>query len=246
MVQKGVAYMLKIVFHSNKIYNKEKFAPVPAGKKMPQWWQDSELYVKDPSGNPYAGQNGIGKMPSFKACPAMLDTFTTGYVLVTPCDIEFYERDGKIKAKLETGFDDFVGPRPAMDGFETPIGCSPSHFHWYANWAPQLPEGYSCLYIPPVNHFELPWITVGGIIDSDTVTNSGLIPFFIKEGFTGVVPAGTPYLQIIPFKRDDWESEIIFHTGPEIFKKHKETSDTFRTPEGGVYKKDFWHRRKYK
>jgi hypothetical protein len=87
---------------------------------------------------------------------------------------------------------------------------------------------------------------VGGIIDSDKVTTSGLIPFFIKNDFVGVVPEGTPYLQIIPFKREDWESEIIFHKAIDIMAKTKEVSDLFRKPEGGVYKKLFWTRRKYK
>jgi hypothetical protein len=133
-----------------------------------------------------------------------------------------------------------------MDGFAVPNGYDKKHFHWYANWAPQVPEGYSCLYVQPINHFDLPWITVGGIIDSDKVTTSGLIPFFLKSGFIGTVPAGTPYLQVIPFKREDWEMSIEFHTLHEIIKKTQETSETFRTPEGGVYKKNFWSRRKYK
>ena len=185
-------------------------------------------------------------MPGFKACPAILDTFTTGYMLLTPCDIEFYEKNGRIKARVPLEFDDFVGERPSMDGFSSPHGYEKNHFHWYANWAPELPEGYSCLYVQPINHFELPWITVGGIIDSDKVTNSGLIPFFLKTGFTGVVPEGTPYLQLVPFKREDWESEMVFHTSVEIMRNHKAVADTFRTPEGGVYKKKFWSRRKYK
>lgn len=238
--------MNKIIFHSNKHYNKESSVPVPARKILPDWWNESDTFVKDWDGKPVANWDGKGKMFSFKACPAMLDTFQTGYLLVTPCDLEFYEKNGKIKVKIPLGFDDFVGERPPMQGFSTPMGCSPSHFHWYANWAPELPEGYSSLYVPPINHFELPWITVGGIIDSDKVTNSGLIPFFLKEGFTGIVPAGTPYLQVIPFKREDWESETIFHSPQDIMKKTYETAQTFRTPEGGVYKKLFWSKRKYK
>jgi hypothetical protein len=240
--------MNKIIFHSNKNYNDRegKYAPEPSAKHVPQWWHDSDVYVKDYNGNPVANWNGEGRMPSFKACPALLDTFTTGYMLVTPCDLEFYEKHGRTKVKVPVGFDDFVGERPHMSGFVSPHGYSKDHFHWYANWAPELPEGYSSLYVPPINHFNLPWVTVGGIIDSDKVTSSGLIPFFLKEGFTGVVPAGTPYLQIIPFKREDWESENIFHSMQEIMKRTKETADTFRTAEGGVYKKKFWSRRKYK
>ena len=37
-------------------------------------------------------------------------------------------------------------------------------------------------------------------------------PFFIKEGFTGLIPYGTPIVQIIPFKRDDWKSKFSFST----------------------------------
>lgn len=240
--------MNKIIFHSNKTYNDKdgKNAPSPSAKHLPKWWHDADVYVKDAAGNPLANWNGEGRMPGFKACPAILDTFTTGYMLLTPCDIEFYEKNGRIKARVPLEFDDFVGERPPMDGFTSPHGYEKNHFHWYANWAPELPEGYSCLYVQPINHFELPWITVGGIIDSDKVKNSGLIPFFLKTGFTGVVPAGTPYLQLVPFKREDWESETVFHTSVEIMRNHKAVADTFRTAEGGVYKKKFWSRRKYK
>jgi hypothetical protein len=239
--------MNKITFHSNKHYNDTETAPCPTAKVIPKWWHDADIYIKDFYGNPVSNANKDGgKMLNFKACPAMLDTFTTGYTLVTPCDIEFYEKNNRIKAKVPLKFDDFVGERPASDGFQVPFGYDKNHFHWYANWAPQLPEGYSSLYVQPINHFDLPWLTVGGIIDSDKVTTSGLIPFFIQNGFTGVVPAGTPYLQIIPFKREDWESDFIFHKPIDIMQKAMKTSETFRTPEGGVYKKKFWTRRRYK
>ena len=239
--------MNKIIWHSNKHYNEEKTAPVPAAKAIPKWWHDADIYVKDFYGS-FVSNPSLdgGKALNFKACPAMLDTFTTGYTLLTPCDIEFYEKSGRIKAKVPLNFDDFIGERGVSMGFAVPPGYEANHFHWYANWAPELPEGYSSIYVPPINHFDLPWLTVGGIIDSDKVTTSGLLPFFIKKGFTGVVPAGTPYLQVIPFKREDWESEKVFYSASDIMKKAKETSDLFRKPEGGVYKKLFWTRRKYR
>jgi hypothetical protein len=167
-------------------------------------------------------------------------------MLRTPCEIEFYLKRGRVKAKLPIGFEDLVGEREPMEGFETPPGFDERHFHWYLNWAPELPEGYSSLYLQPINHFNLPYITVAGIIDSDKVTNSGLLPFFLKSGFVGVVPAGTPIVQIFPFKREDWEMEYKFYTQEELFEKYKQNSNIFRQPEGGVYKRDFWQRRKYK
>jgi hypothetical protein len=238
----------KIVFHSAKVYNKADGTngPVPAANSVPTWWKDADKYIKDPNGEAYVNPSGEGKVMSYKSCPAMLDTFTSGYMLRTPCDIEFYLKRGRVKAKLPIGFEDLVGEREPMGGFETPPGFDERHFHWYLNWAPELPEGYSSLYLQPINHFNLPYITVAGIIDSDKVTNSGLLPFFLKSGFTGLVPAGTPIVQVFPFKREDWEMEYKFYTQEELFEKHKQNSITFRQPEGGVYKRDFWQRRKYK
>lgn len=238
----------KIVFHSAKVYNDKsgKNAPVPAANAVPFWWKDADKYIKDVNGEAYVNPSGIGKVLSYKSCPAMLDTFTSGYMLRTPCDIEFYIKRGRTKAKVPVGFEDLVGEREPMEGFQTPPGFDERHFHWYLNWAPQVPKGYSTLYTQPLNHYDLPYTTVAGIIDSDKVTNSGLLPFFLKTGFVGVVPEGTPIVQVFPFKREDWEMEYKFYTPEEIFEQTKENSLKFRDPNGGVYKRDYWERRKYK
>jgi hypothetical protein len=238
----------KIIFHSAKTYNNKngENGPVPAANSVPFWWKDADRYIKDPNGEPYINASGVGKVLSYKSCPAMLDTFTSGYMLRTPCDLDFYIKRGRTKVRIPVGFEDIVGEREPMEGFQTPPGFDDRHFHWYLNWAPQVPKGYSTLYVQPLNHFDLPYVTVAGIIDSDKVTNSGLLPFFLKTGFEGVVPAGTPIVQIFPFKREDWEMEYKFYTPEEIFEQTRENSLKFRDPNGGVYKRDYWEKRKYK
>jgi len=88
-------------------------------------------------------------------------------------------------------------------------------------------------------------MTVSGIIDNDKVNLPGSMPFFLKEGWTGVIPKGTPYAQLIPFKREDWESEIIIEDYNTIFKKNHENSKKYRIPNGGVYKNEVWTKRTY-
>jgi len=241
-----VAY--KITFHSNKMYNRidGKFNPEPTAKVMPQWYLDADMYAKDPRNGKYFPNYDGGKIPTYKACPALLDLFSTGYVLKTPCDLEFYKEGSEFKVKVEKQYADFCDSRPPMPGFEYPQGYAKSHFHWWPNWAPELPDGYSALYVTPLNNFGLPFITVAGIIDNDKFNTPGLMPFFLREDFTGIVPAGTPYVQIIPFKRDDWEMDFKMHTLDEIMERHKGSADKFRIPDGGVYKKSVWARRKYK
>lgn len=240
--------MNKIIFHSNRVYCKKDDGrqPESTAKSVPDWFQKADLYFKNPqTGEDYVDQTGY-KHPTYKACPAILDILTAGYVLRTPCDLTFYEEDGRLKVKTEDGYTDFCDVRPAMEGFPVPAGHRAEHFHWWANWAPELPEGYSAIYTAPLNRFDLPFTSPAGIIDNDKFSIPGLIPFFVREDFTGVIPAGTPYMQIIPFKRDDWEAEYVIHNQKEVMARHKYTVDTFRTKEGGVYKKSFWNRRKYK
>lgn len=240
--------MNKITFHSTSFYNKQNETPLPepTSKYIPKWFSDMDLFFKDPSTDKDFLDQAGNKYPTFKACPALLDIFTTGYVLKTPCDLTFYEHEGRIEVKTEPGYENFCASRPEMPNFPVPHGHMTEHFHWWPNWSVNLPDGYSAIYLSPINQFHLPFTTVAGIIDNDKVHSSGLIPYFLKEGFTGVIPKGTAFLQIIPFKREDWEMDPQFHTLKEIDVMYKEVAKIFRKPEGGVYKKLFWSRRKYK
>jgi hypothetical protein len=72
------------------------------------------------------------------------------------------------------------------------------------------------------------------------------MPFFFLKGLHGILPAGTPYAQIIPFKREHWESEIDLSLSAEqMTAKYKANAAKFRRPDGGVYQREVWERRKY-
>jgi hypothetical protein len=71
------------------------------------------------------------------------------------------------------------------------------------------------------------------------------MPFFITKDFVGLIPKGTPFAQIVPFKRESWESEVITFSFSEMIKRNKDNSDKYRKPDGGVYKSDVWEMRKY-
>lgn len=240
--------MNKIIFHSNRLYNsaKETFKPIAAKSYVPKWYSSADRYERIPNTDEYYTNAEGGKLLSFKNCPALLDVFTSGYLYTTPCDIVFYKENGIIKVKTELGFEDFCASRPATPNLEVPKGYQADHFHWYPNWAPSLPDGYSALYVSPLNRFELPFITTAGIIDNDKMDTPGLIPFFLKEDFLGVIPAGTPYAQIIPFKREDWEMDFKFYEYDEILKRHDYQARKFRVKDGGAYKQHVWSKKKYK
>jgi hypothetical protein len=98
----------------------------------------------------------------------------------------------------------------------------------------------------PMNRFDLPFLNTTGIVDNDKVHLSGTFPFFVVDGYEGTIKAGTPYMQIIPFKREDWESEIELLSQNDIYAKMNDNMKKYRVPDGGVYIKNVWSRREYK
>lgn len=223
--------------------------PAPALKTIPDWYREADRFAMNPmTGKAWEMPDGTGKIPTWKACPAVYDIMGSGYMYRTPCDIEFFEdANGNIQVKvLDEKNKDFIQDRTPMPQFKHPLGYHQKHFAWWADWAVELPEGYSALYTQPMNRFELPFLTTSGIIDNDKVHLPGTMPFFIVKGFTGVLPAGTPYAQILPFKRENWTSEIVTNFTPaEMMAKNQENSSKYRKPDGGVYQREVWERRKY-
>ena len=251
-----------VIFKSYRPWlNKKSLSiPVPTQSVIPEWYKDADRFAKMPNGEywkatkevcpfPKEGTtNDFGKIPTWKACPAILDAFTTGYVFKTPCDLIFFKNSqGVINVKIEDEkYKDFCTQRPPMPQFEHPKGYYQNHFAWNSIWGLELPEGYSTLFMTPMNRFDLPFLNTTGIVDSDKVYLLGSFPFFIVDGWEGTIPAGTPYLQAFPFKRENWEHQIDILDQSKIYDKVNNNVKFYRQPDGGVYKNKIWSKREYR
>lgn len=76
----------------------------------------------------------------------------------------------------------------------------------------KTPPGYSCLFVSPLNNKDDRFEIISGIVDTDTYENFINFPIVINgdkyPNLETTIERGTPYVQIIPFKRDDWKMEI--------------------------------------
>jgi hypothetical protein len=167
-------------------------SPIPAVKSLPDWYKKAKKYQE-------------GKVSSFKNCVPFFEAISSGYVFLLPCDVKFYQKDGEPFVELPQGYEPLVTKRRAMKEFHTPDGYYDVHFAWLPNWGVKAPIGYNVLYLTPLNNYALPFINTSGIINSDKVNQPGSVPFFLRNGFEGVIPKGTPYIQIIPIKRESWK-----------------------------------------
>jgi hypothetical protein len=102
------------------------------------------------------------------------------------------------------------------------------------------PNGYSILIMQPL-HRESVFTILPAIIDTDTYHGEINFPFILNDlDWQGVIPAGTPMAQIIPFKRESWKHTI----GNEKERlKVKKTNQKKNTMIFDSYKKQFWKKK---
>lgn len=213
--------------------------PKPAKSFIPDWYKKAEKSYVDSSGHTQSG---------LKTCVPYLDGLTAGYMLSTPVDIYVNEKPDsedtlQIRWDGPAHFQDFVVERSSLSGstMPRPAGHYPNHMVWRGYWSIKTPRGYSLLFTHPLNRHDLPFTTLSGIIDSDKFFASGNIPFFVKRGFSGIIPAGTPIAQLIPIKRNKWSSIV---NDPYLTDKDPIQAMIITNKENS-YKKRFWERKSY-
>jgi hypothetical protein len=208
----------------------------PIKKAIPQWYKAATQY-SDGNDTPQFFNNNS----ALKLCAPFLDALTTGYMIVLTGDL-VVEKDDKGNTTLRWGDTPLLVHRPSTAAITLPIpvGHSPNHYAWISNPCITIPKGYSAIFTHPFNRFDLPFTTLTGIVD-DYDMQSGQIPFFIKENFEGIIPQGTPIVQIIPFKRENWAS--VHQEG--LAKKAQLNSRRASLVLSGWYKKTHWKKKLY-
>jgi len=67
-------------------------------------------------------------------------------------------------------------------------------------------------------------------------------PFYLRKDFEGIIKKGTPIAQVIPFKRETWQSEIVPYGND---KNIKHSRDILKSTIDRAYKKNYWSKKKY-
>lgn len=129
----------------------------------------------------------------------------------------------------------------AMKGFVHPDGYDNNPYLWIQPFEFNVPKGYSILITHPFNRYDLPFITMSAIIDVDVFPQRAEVTFYLKSDFSGVIKRGTPIFQVIPFKREKWESEVLPYNESWRLKWVNLSRNVF----GGAYRENFWHKKEF-
>jgi hypothetical protein len=215
--------------------------PKPASEYIPEWYKKAKSYTS-PDGKKAPN---IDNFPhsTVKKCMPLWDMMTAGYIIETPYDI--YVRQTPEGPYFQWGEMTAIAFQAMQQTQNHPyfkeIEYAARIIH---PWSIKTPKGWSVIVMEPQHREPGPIVAASGIVDTDNFS----LPFnmFLKlrdSTFEGMIPAGTPFVQVIPFKRENWSSKL----GGETEKK-KYLSDVrkFGTVFFDRYKKFWWQRKEYK
>ena len=209
----------------------EEYWPKPIASSLPQWWKDMPAYGGYNGAAP--GEKTMGPDARYnstiKRCVPVLDSLSLGYVIVT---------DQDIYAKISP-------PKNPEDPMAKQFKNRDVQ-KWINPWRIETPPGYSTLFVPPLNHPNGFFTALPGVVDTDKYTNMVNFPFIMDEKtFEGIIPAGTPVVQVIPFKRESWKM-VAGAADEETNEKYLRTELKFATIISSAYKRLFWQKKEFK
>jgi hypothetical protein len=205
--------------------------PKPASRSLPKWYSDTDIRP-DPN-------RPLDK--SVRACMPFMEALTFGWIVPVPTDISITrDVDG---ARVEWNTEEFKAmgshDKIQVGGDDFPHDGTIIKFN--LPYMLRTPEGVSTLYMPPLNRVETRFRPFSGVVDTDKYVNDTNIPaLLLDDDFEGIIEAGTPLVQIIPFERDSLVNESQTRSATE------EEETLLRHTQGAIrsvdayYKEEVW------
>lgn len=224
-----------------ELYNNKNLRPVSASNFIPEWYKNQSSYY----------ENNNNQDLTIKRCIPFLDAMSAGYFLVTTEDhivsnnnITPVNGQDSISMHMKSQF----GAMPINDQFIQEV------FKWKNPFLIKTPQDVSCMFTHPSNWNGLPFLTMSGVVDTDKFINPVTMPFFLYKDFSGIIPKNTPVVQIIPFRRESFSIKLDLKLNKDLVSSHGILSQEYESsrydnngqPTGGMYKRKFWTRKKYK
>ena len=173
--------------------------PRPAGKYAPDWFRRLPRNTETPM------EDGLPGL-TVKACMPVTDAFSAGWIIPLSFDVTINRDESgnfHIGQSREATFQQLAAHTPGQIGAPNPPFGPVLPLKWNIPWRVRAPEGVSLLFTHPLNHFELPFTTFSGLVDSDRFAARVNAPF-VWTAPNGEVRLnrGTPLVQVIPAPRD--------------------------------------------
>jgi hypothetical protein len=241
--------------HEDYFALKEDY-PIPTKLNIPEWYKKLD--------------HEIGNL-TIKGCMPFLDSLTAGYLLKMPQDFHLRhnvdnqnEKGEKFKDSFQTfalhawrnivnekllNLNSGIDIHPIKQLLGSPFLEKNKNIPLYKilnPWKIKTPKGYSCLFVPPLNNSDDRFSIVPGIVDTDTFPNEINFPIVLNGDkypvLETIIKKGTPYVQVIPFKRDSWKMSLKSRKKEEIVN----SMIFYALKVINVYKEKYWSKKSWK
>jgi len=224
--------------------------PRPAKKFVPDWYKKMENTNECPIPRKDGKAQVIDHIPTIKKCMPVRDYLTSGYIIPAWMDIKIttdsngkyenmsrepYNPQGEYRVGCEWhGIKQLEGSPLAnlIDGEKCLKLISP--------WNITTPKGYSTFFTSPF-YTEGDITALPGIVDTDLHDIPINFPCILNSNEC-YIKRGTPLIQVFPFKRENWDSEV---SSVDLPKRRKATFN-MSSVLNSVYTTDYWQKKRYR
>lgn len=241
--------------HEDYFALKEDY-PTPIKLNIPEWYKNLDHTILN---------------KTIKGCMPFLDTLTAGYTLKMPQDfnvshnVDIKNKEGNfIKDSFQTfglhycthnllakaiNLNSNIDVHPIKQLKGSPFIEKNKNLPFYKilnPWKIKTPKGYSCLFVPPLNNSDDRFSIIPGIVDTDTFPNEINFPIIFNGDkypiLETTIKKGTPYVQIIPFKRENWKMNFK----PRKQKEIQNSTIFYGLKLLNIYKDKYWNKKSWK
>lgn len=229
----------------DEFYEDKEIHPIPSKLNIPSWFKELNHEINN---------------FTIKGCMPVLDSLTAGYILKMPVDY-YFEFNQKKDDNFYTAYkssmfekNDWVNSGEFSGHNTIQIGEKCPYFkknkgnvvHKIINpWFISTPPGYSCLFLPPMHNTDDRFSIIPGIVDTDTFEERINFPIVFNGDkyptLKSTIKYGTPFVQVIPFKREGWKMKI---KGVKNIKPIKKLTYFKRVIHN--YKNLYWNKKSWK
>lgn len=214
--------------------------PKPASKLLPEWYRRQSAPL---------GEFGS----TIKRCMPIFDIMTSGYIIQLPCDIYVDATDPE---KLQYFVPPDVSENLQEDLFAEHMREQMSEYPDNGDkyhkdvlridpfYAVGTQKGYSSLIVNPFHGDKSPLTAFSALVDTDTFISNGHYSFYVEKNFRGIIKQGTPLVQVIPFKRESFSTNVVSFAKAKSVLKNQGAK--LRSTFTGGYKNKFRSKKEYK
>lgn len=181
--------------------------PVESKKFLPDWWNN----IKKSDGT--CPVSNIPTVPgSVKKCPAVADYLLSGFII--PCWTDIYIDPSDLNnPTIQPSMSNIPSINRVVETVynmhlpENVLKEYPLTIKVQTPWIIKTKKRYSIKASDPFYHFNLNYVCVPGIVDTDYYNNLS-VQIMIKSREPFVIPFGSPLILIQPFKREKFYIKI--------------------------------------